>query len=554
MTLYSNDEQFISSFGHYLFENQILDKAALNRAINAQKNSDERFDKVLTHLGIVSETVLFDALSDYTGLQRFEAALVPPSAIFEKELPFNFLKLHFIAPLSHDEAHIKLATSDPFNSDVAHSIAYQVNRTVEMVLATPTEIETILATVYSQSDVGEPQDQNSEGSDFTDESDIQRLKDIANDAPVIQFVNQLIAKAIDQNASDIHVESKQDRITIRFRLDGILKVDQEVSSAMKDAIISRIKILAHLDIAEKRRPQDGRIKYNFRGREIDLRISTTPTITGESVVLRILDTSHVDLNFTALGMDEDCYKKYSELLGKPNGIILVTGPTGSGKTTTLYTSLELLNQPDRKIFTVEDPVEYQLKGINQVQVKSSIGFTFANALRSILRQDPDIIMIGEIRDVETAQIAVQAALTGHLVFATLHTNSAAASITRLLDMGIEDYLLASTIIGVMAQRLVRKTCKHCSSYEQNDIKTSAPSNGEKCEHCNHSGYKGRTMIMELLVMEDRIQKMILENKSAPELEEKAIECGMKTLKEQGLEKIKAGITNHSEIIRVMGID
>jgi general secretion pathway protein E len=399
------------------------------------------------------------------------------------------------------------------------------------------------------------------------EIDVERLRDIANEAPIIRLVNQIIASAVERGASDIHIEPGRDAVVVRLRLDGFLQQERVVPSTLKAALTTRIKIMARLDIAERRLPQDGRIKTAVRGVEIDVRVATLPTAFGESLVLRILDRSRVELDFSKLGLDAAVQSRLHELMSLPNGIILVTGPTGSGKTTTLYTALKELNRPELKLFTVEDPIEYQLGGINQIQVQPQIGFDFPAALRSILRQDPDIIMIGEIRDLETARIAVQASLTGHLVFSTLHTNSSVAAITRLIDIGIERYLLASTLAGVMAQRLVRRLCPSCArpaAYRTEvpsrlrwpipdslELDWSSAREAVGCAACHGTGYLGRTSVVELLVIDDEMREAIgRRSDDQRALMSRARVAGFHTLYESGLVKVALGETTIEEVLRV----
>ncbi|MFH1495981.1 MAG: type II secretion system ATPase GspE, partial [Pseudomonadota bacterium] len=394
--------------------------------------------------------------------------------------------------------------------------------------------------------------------------DLQQLKDLASEAPIIRLVSLIISHALEARASDIHIEPFENRFIVRYRVDGVMHEVESPPRRFSAAVISRIKIMASLDIAERRLPQDGRIKLRIQGKEIDLRVSTVPTMHGESVVMRILDKSGTTLDFTALGFDPDVLQRFMDVLMQPHGILLVTGPTGSGKTTTLYTALDKLNNPDLKILTVEDPVEYQMEGINQIQVKPQIGLTFANALRSIVRQDPDVIMIGEIRDLETAQIAVQSALTGHMVLSTLHTNDAASTVNRLLDMGMDDYLLTSTVNGILAQRLVRTLCSHCREtypalpevvrdmqlkrYTSADPVMLCRSVG--CEQCGGTGYKGRLSIVELLVMSDAIRSLVMRHVTAGEIRQQAIAEGMQTMYENGLRKAVEGTTTIEEVLRV----
>lgn len=373
-------------------------------------------------------------------------------------------------------------------------------------------------------------------------------------------MNLIIQRAAEQGASDIHIEPFEGDLKVRYRIDGVLQEVESPPRQFAAAIISRIKIMAKLNIAERRLPQDGRIRSRIQGRDFDMRISTVPTMHGESVVLRLLNQESIILDFKALGFQQDNYEKFLECLHLPHGMILLTGPTGSGKTTTLYTALSLLNEPHRKIITVEDPVEYQLEGINQIQVKPSIGLTFASALRSIVRQDPDVIMVGEMRDLETAEICVQSALTGHLVLSTLHTNDSASSVTRLMEMGVEDYLLTSTLNVVVAQRLIRMLCKQCKTKTEFTSKLKKELNSDidadhiyapkGCEACHHTGYAGRTCILELLVITDQLRKLILDHADATTLQVAAVEQGMRTMYLDGLDKVAQGITSFEEILRV----
>ncbi len=401
-----------------------------------------------------------------------------------------------------------------------------------------------------------------------EEEDFGHLKDLASEAPIIKLVNALIMRAVETRTSDIHLEPYEDELKVRYRIDGILHTVESVPKKLQSAIISRIKLMAKLNIAERRLPQDGRIRFKLSTKEIDMRISTIPVLHGESVVMRLLDKESIVIDLDLLGFPDGVLTPFKELIKKTNGIIFVTGPTGSGKTTTLYGALDKINSPDLKIITVEDPVEYHLKGINQIQVKPRIGLNFANTLRHIVRQDPDLIMIGEIRDLETAEIAIQAALTGHLVFSTLHTNDAASAITRLLDMGVESFLLSSTIRGILAQRLVRVICPRCKETVSENKDGSRADNGGSgqritglaeglpllvgrgCEHCAHTGYRGRTGIFELITVGDRIRKLIVSRSDVNEIKETARKDGMRTLFEDGVDKIKAGITTIGELLRV----
>ncbi|WP_433995026.1 GspE/PulE family protein [Bradyrhizobium lablabi] len=494
---------------------------------------------------------------------------IPGQAVLADRLRLPFLKANRLLPISFDGRCLLIATADPFVDEAAKAISYMLEVQVELAVIAPAEIERALRKLYqdpgteSHADVGED---TASPIDAGSEYDIERLRDIANEAPVIRLVNQIISRAVERGASDVHIEPGRDAVAIRYRIDGFLQQDRIVPASLRAALTTRVKIMAKLDIAERRLPHDGRIKTAVRGVEIDIRVSTLPTVFGESIVMRILDRTRVELDFTKLGLDAETQEKLHRLMALPNGIVLVTGPTGSGKTTTLYTALKNLNRPELKLFTVEDPIEYQLSGINQIQVQPQIGLDFPKALRSILRQDPDIVMIGEIRDLETARIAIQAALTGHLVFSTLHTNGAIAAITRLIDIGLERYLLASTVSGVMAQRLVRKLCPACSrphteserlhgrlklaaSSAAVDLSNSREQVG--CEACNGTGYRGRTTICELLIVDDGIREAIGRRSQDQRLiEQLARTSGFRTLYEDGLFKVGAGETTLEEVLRV----
>lgn len=393
--------------------------------------------------------------------------------------------------------------------------------------------------------------------------DVNQLKDMASEAPIIRLVNLITTRALEQRASDIHIEPFENALRVRYRIDDILQEAETLPRRLHAAVTSRIKIMASLNIAERRLPQDGRIKMNISGSEVDFRVATMPTAHGESVVLRILDRSQLILSLADLGISRDNKTTFEKMISRPYGMILVTGPTGSGKTTTLYTTLEKLNSPEKKILTIEDPVEYHLQGINQIQIKPQIGLTFANGLRHIVRQDPNIIMVGEIRDRETAEIAVHAALTGHLVFSTLHTNDASGAIARLLEMGVEDYLLASSLIGVIAQRLVRVICDRCKvPYTSKGLESQGLNGppltpgeaqsfrGEGCEACASTGYRGRTGIFEMLPISNEIRPLILRKTEAEAIKKKAIKTGMRSLREDGFQKIADGTTTLDEVIRV----
>jgi general secretion pathway protein E len=479
----------------------------------------------------------------------------------------RFIRENKIIPVELKNNILKVIMTDPGNREVIEALKVASAADIVVYTGDPGVIEDHIAKFYSQ----EAQNINriiegieEESLEFISddaEEDIGHLKDLASEAPIIKLVNLFITRAVESRASDIHIEPFEDELKIRYRIDGVLSDVESAPKRLQAAIVSRIKIMAKLNIAERRLPQDGRIRLRVGEHEIGLRVSTIPILHGESVVMRILDTESIVIDLDVLGFLTGVLKTFNQLIKKPNGIILVTGPTGSGKTTTLYGALDKINAPDKKIITVEDPVEYQLKGINQIQVKPQIGLHFANTLRHIVRQDPDVIMIGEIRDLETAEIAIQSALTGHLVLSTLHTNDAPSAITRLLDMGVENFLLSATIRGIMAQRLVRTICPSCkeeitSSEQVQELKALGVESdtilyrGRGCEECTHTGFMGRLGIFELLVIDDDIRKLILKKADEREIRETARKNGMQTLLEDGLEKIRMGVTTLSEIFRV----
>ena len=559
-------EAFERSIGDLLIERGKLDQANFERAMRLREGSGERLNALLPKLGLVSERDLAQALSDQLGLPLVKAADFPDVPLLEDKLSPRFLRESHVLPLAEDAEGLVLAMADPLDSYAADAIRLISGRELLPRVAEPAELDAAIERLYGDgaAEVGRVVEEVGDGEEESLDVDVERLKDLASEAPVIRLVNQMITRAVEARASDIHIEAFETRLRIRFRIDGVLHEVDPPPNRFRAAIVSRIKIMAKLNIAERRLPQDGRIKLAIRGTPIDLRISTLPTMHGEGVVLRVLDRQGVSLDFAALGITQANLKTYLGILERPHGIFLVTGPTGSGKTTTLYASLLRLNSEDKKILTVEDPIEYQLEGINQIQVTPGIGLSFANVLRSILRHDPDIIMIGEIRDAETAQIAVQAALTGHLVLSTLHTNDAAGTLARLLDMGIEDYLLTSTLNGVAAQRLVRTLCPHCRRREpalpelvdqlglhryvgDQEIMLYHP---QGCERCNDTGFHGRTSLVETLVLTDDIRRLILRRGEAMELHRAAVEQGMVTMYDDGIQKALAGITTVEEVLRV----
>jgi len=553
--------------GEILVARGKLDPANLDRALRLQEGETrERLGVILSRLGLVSARDLAEALSERLGVAIAGVGDYPELPVLDEQVSFRFLREVKAVPLAESEQGLVVAMADPTDAYTLRSLALVSGQPIVPKLAVETELEAALERLYGagKSSMGQIVDNISTRDDDQDLGDVEQLKDLASEAPVIRLVNLLISHALESRASDIHIEPFENRLIVRYRIDGVLKEVESPPRRLSAAVISRVKIMASLDIAERRLPQDGRIKLRIQGKEIDLRVSTVPTMHGESVVLRILDKGGVNLDFAALGFDGKALDVFLEALSQPHGVLLVTGPTGSGKTTTLYTALDRLNQPDVKILTVEDPVEYQMPGINQIQVKPQINLTFANALRSIVRQDPDVIMIGEIRDLETAEIAVQSALTGHLVLSTVHTNDAPSTVNRLLDMGVEDYLLTSTVVGILAQRLVRKLCTHCREpyaalpevVEQMGLRRFVPEgevtlyHPKGCAHCSGTGYRGRLSIMEMLPMTDRLRSLVMRHANSADLRAAAIEEGLEPMFDNGVRKAAAGVTTIEEVLRV----
>jgi general secretion pathway protein E len=564
-------DSFAAALENLLLAQGRLDAMGLDRGRRLACESGSRLDTVLTQLGLLSEHALAQATAELLGLKLASESDYPQTAILAERLRLKFLRKSRAIPIALTEQKIVVAMVDPLDRFVVSSIVIATGREVDLRVAIPIDLEAAFERLYEAQGTSRRsviEEENVSSTAVAVEEDAERLKDLASEAPLIRLVNQLISRAVETRASDIHIDLFEDRLRVRYRYDGVLHEIEGPQRRLHAAVVSRIKIMAMLDIAERRLPQDGRIKITVRGHEIDLRVSTIPSLHGESVVLRILDRSAVDLDFEKLGLGEDLSRPLRRLLETPNGIILVTGPTGCGKTTTLYTSLLHLNSVERNIVTVEDPIEYQLPGITQIQVKPQIGLNFATLLRSILRHDPDIIMIGEIRDLETAQIAVQAALTGHLVLSTLHTNSAAATILRLRDMGLEDYLLAATVIGIVAQRLVRRLCADCkrpvrvsaelvSRFDLDRYCTAGLSTIYEpggCAKCRGTGYAGRIAVAELLAPTDATHHLILSRASQSAIQREAGAAGMRTLYENGLHHVIAGTTSLAEILRSVRLE
>jgi len=549
----------------WLLSASALQPADIQRAVRlgvAQGISEDEKLHTLLRLGAVKDGQMAAAYAHLLGVARLADEVVEMApAVTER-----FARHHGVVTLSETASHLRVAAAVPLSAYALSALGYHADKTVEPVIATAEQVAGLIEQAYGagRSAMGALVEALDDES-FSD-GDIEHLKDMASEAPVVRMVNLMLQHAVDQRASDIHVEPFESQLKVRYRVDGVLLEGEAPPSGYAAAIISRLKIMARLDIAERRLPQDGRIMLRMQGRELDLRVSTVPTSFGESVVMRLLDRQTVSFDFASLGISAQVLRSIEQLLARPHGIFLVTGPTGSGKTTTLYTALSGLNSSERKIITVEDPVEYQLTGINQIQVKPAIGLGFATALRSIVRQDPDVIMIGEMRDLETCSIAIQSSLTGHLVLSSLHTNSAAASITRLLDMGVEGYLLASTLQGILAQRLVRRLDPRTriafeapaelverhqlQRYtEQRPILLYRPD-----EQSPGGGYHGRSAITELLVMDDELRSLLMRQSDAASLEAAARDKGLVTLYEEGLRQALAGITSLEEVLRVTGGD
>jgi general secretion pathway protein E len=533
----------------------------LARARVVQTETGERFHSVLTRLGLVSEQALAQLIAEASGLPIAVAADYPAQALAQDRVSERFLREFKAVLLRETDAGFDVALVDPLDPYPPEALTLALAAPVTRHVARASDVEAALERLYG-AQAGDAFAIDEEA----DLADLERLKDMASDAPAIRAINRLIARAVEERASDIHLEATEDSLAVRFRIDGEMHDREAFPVTLRAPIVSRIKVMSGLNIAERRVPQDGRLRLAVRGHDIDLRIATSPTINGESVVLRLLDRTNLTLDFTALGFDEETLSKLRRILAQPNGIVLVTGPTGSGKTTTLYAALSELNTPQRKILTIEDPIEYRLAGVNQMQVNPGIGLTFAAALRSFLRQDPDVMMVGEVRDLETARVAVQSALTGHTILSTLHTNSAASAVTRLLDMGIEPFLITSTLNAVLAQRLVRRLCEACRAPyvpaaaievrnedgETRRIAVKRLFHPRGCAACGGTGFHGRVALAEFLVMEPAIARLVLDRAEARDIAAAASASGMRSLFDDGLMKAQAGLTTLEEVLRVTG--
>ena len=600
-----------AKLGQLLLAANLITESQLQEALNLQRKEGGRLGSKLIKLGYITEEKLVSFLSKQYGVPSINLSdyEIDPAVI--KLIPAEMASKYLMIPVARVGATLTVAMADPSNIFAIDDIKFMTGYNVDVVVASESSILEAIAKYYSgkgqvvkertyastpSEGVLQPRDFTITEEEDTDEEEEFALEDAPTvdvdefdkivgsaldnietveekedeevikevDAPIVKLVNGIFINAIKQGASDIHIEPYENVLRVRYRIDGVLYNVMNLPIKIKNALTSRVKIMSKLDIAERRLPQDGRIKLKLgKKREIDFRVSTLPCLFGEKTVLRILDKSNLQIDMTKLGFEDDQLKDFMEAIEKPYGMVLVTGPTGSGKTTTLYSALNHLNKPGINIMTAEDPVEYNFHGINQVQIREEIGLTFASALRSFLRQDPDIIMVGEIRDFETAEIAVKAALTGHMVLSTLHTNDAPSTITRLLNMGIEPFLVSSSVVLILAQRLARKICPNCKveekipkdglikvGFTEEEVKDLKVFKGKGCPSCNNSGYKGRIALYEVMPIKDEIKELILEGSSSQEIKRLAVRLGMKTLRRSGLNKVKEGVTSIEEVLRV----
>ncbi len=557
------------SLGAILLEHTALTQEQLEEALLYHRQKGIKLGESLVQLKFLRHEDILKALSIQLGIPYLNK-IDPDDSMSEvvSTLPLNYAKKNEVLPIKKEHNAIIVAMADPFNHHVLDDLRLVYNAPVKPIIASSYEIIGAINTVYNKmSDVGKDSSEDlNEGNLDTigqELEEVQDLLDAADEAPIIRLVNSLLFRAVKQKASDIHVEPFEKDLIVRFRIDGVLYDIMHPPKKAQAAITSRVKIMANLNIAEKRLPQDGRIRIKIAGKDIDIRVSTIPTAQGESIVMRLLDRSHVVLDMEKLGVTGKLLQQMREVLTRSHGIVLVTGPTGSGKTTTLYAALSEINTPDVKIITVEDPVEYQLQGVNQIPVNPKIELTFAAGLRAILRQDPDVILVGEIRDKETAEIAVQAALTGHLVLSTLHTNDSASSVTRLLDMGVEPFLVSSAVLAILAQRLIRTVCRDCAKkytpseveltqagLTVEDIKGKQFYRAVGCPNCLNTGYAGRTGIHEFLTMDDEVRSLVMQHADATTIKKAAMAKGMSTLREEGVQKALKGITTLEEVMMI----
>ena len=563
--------------GDLLVKEKVITQEQLEQATKLQKESHTRLASALVKLGFLSDEDVTNFLSRQYGVPAINLSYFEIDPAVVKLIPYETAKRYQILPLSRVGASLTIAMVDPTNVFAMDDIKFMTGFNIEPVVASESSIiegidksygtskeEELEQVMQSMNDIGEAADVEVQSEE--QELELKELEKAADEAPIVKLVNLVLTDAVKRGASDIHMEPYEKEFRVRFRIDGVLQLIMNPPLKLKDAITSRLKIMAKLDISEKRLPQDGRIMLKMqiggKKKQLDFRVSTLPTLWGEKIVLRLLDKENLRLDMTKLGFEPESLVKFEKAILKPYGMVLVTGPTGSGKTNTLYSAISQLNQPDTNIMTAEDPVEFQLGGVNQVQMKEQIGLNFAAALRAFLRQDPNIILVGEIRDFETAEIAIKAALTGHLVLSTLHTNGAPETITRLMNMGIEPFLVATSVHLICAQRLVRRICKDCAEpvemppqalidegYTPEEAKTVQIMKGKGCATCNKTGYKGRTGLYEVMEVDDEIRELVLVGASAVELKKKAIERGMITLRRSGLMKVAQGWTTLEEVAR-----
>src|SRR5690348_2536139 len=538
--------------GEILIERKLITEEDLERALELQKERGDKLGKTLVDMGFIAMRDVLAALSDQLGVPLVTIEGPPAVSTETEALSPRFLRQFRCLPVGRDDHTVTLAMADPLDFETIATVRNCTGLKVDRALAAEQEILDAIDRYYGDAARAESEfdPESAEGAE-----DLEHLRDMASEAPVIRLVNAVIALAVEKRASDIHLEPFEKEFRIRYRIDGVLYNQEHPPRELKAAVISRVKLMAKLNIAERRLPQDGRIKIKTMGREVDLRVSTLPTLYGESVVMRLLDRSAGDFyDLGRLGFDEHMFRRMEHFTSMPHGIFLVTGPTGSGKSTTLYSALKRINQTDKKIITIEDPVEYQMDGINQIHVNPQIGLTFASGLRHIVRQDPDVIMVGEIRDRETADIAIRAALTGHFVYSTLHTNDAPSAITRLTDMGVENYLLTSSLVAVLAQRLVRVICEECKAPAGTAMTPEGESapvwRGAGCENCSGAGYQGRVGIFELMELDDELRQRIMANEDASQITEVARRHGMRNLREDGWLKVRDGVSTAEEVMRV----
>lgn len=553
--------------GQLLLDLSLITEKQLEQALEEQKTSGKLLGRILVDMGIVKEEDILRVLGARAGVSVAKLKEIKiPKEVVEK-IPASVAKIYTIMPISQEGNVLTIAIADPLNVSAIDDVRFILGMNIKTAIASEEDIKDMIDRNYGAEgetieDILGIFGEKMEILPTEEMEDVAALQELASRAPVVKLLNMIMLKAVREKSSDIHFEPFEHEYKIRYRVDGVLYEVARPPKNLSLGLASRIKVMANLDIAERRLPQDGRIMVAIEGRDVDLRISTLPTIFGESVVMRVLDRAVMSLSLDEIGVSDDVKKMLRYLIQKPNGIVLATGPTGCGKTTTLYSCLREINKIEYKVITTEDPIEYDIKGIIQVPISPKIGLTFATSLRHILRQDPDIIMVGEIRDSETAQIAIQASLTGHLVFSTLHTNDASGALTRMIDMGIEPFLITSTLVAVFAQRLVRKICLDCKEeytpepeilgdigLSLEEAKTKKFYHGAGCSKCNNTGYKGRTGIFELLIMNEKIRSLLLERAHTVMLKKAAVDSGMKSLLQDGLDKIYSGITTIEEVLR-----